>query len=82
MLRDFIGDSTATRGLDISSQRISMNADEEDEVLIGSYIAFYCVDGYKNTDNNLNVTCNANGRWSTFPSCISLTTPRPSGIVS
>lgn len=81
-LNDFISDSAASRGLDVSSQRVLVDPNEGDEVLIGSYILLYCMDGYRNTDNNLNVTCNANGQWSTFPNCISLTTARPTGMIS
>jgi hypothetical protein len=51
-----------------------MNPGETDQILIGSYILFDCKSGYTNTDNNLNVVCNANGQWSTFPGCIALTT--------
>ncbi len=67
-------------GLQISSQHLSVNSEETDGILIGSYILFNCKNGYKNTDNNLNVTCNANGQWSTFPSCTSLSTTKASSI--
>lgn len=73
-IRNFLDDPTATRGLEISSQRISVNPDEEDEALIGSYILFVCKTGFENTGNSLNVTCNADGQWNTFPSCQSRTT--------
>lgn len=79
LLRDFVDDAIATRGLEVSSQRISTPANEDNDVLIGSYVLFHCIDGYRNTDDNLNVTCNADGQWSTFPVCNSLTTARPSG---
>ncbi len=81
-LRNFVNDPTVTQGLEISSQSVSVSAnpDEADQVLIGSYILFDCKGGYTNTDNNLNVICNANGQWTTFPSCIPLSTTIASGI--
>lgn len=79
-IRNFLDDPTATRGVQISSQRISVNPDEEDEALIGSYIVFVCKSGFQNTGNSLNVTCNADGQWSTFPSCQSTSTTATSSI--
>jgi hypothetical protein len=42
-------------------------------VLNGSYIVFICVSGYVNTGGSLNITCNQNGAWSSFPNCVSST---------
>jgi hypothetical protein len=70
-LQTFLNDTSATNGLDISSQLLTSNPGASDEILIGSYISFNCKNGYKNTDGNLNVTCNANGQWSAFPVCTS-----------
>jgi hypothetical protein len=77
---NFVNDPILTQGLVISSQYVDENADETDQALIGSYILFNCMSGYTNTDNNLNVTCNANGQWSPFPTCIPLTITVASSI--
>jgi hypothetical protein len=80
-LQTFLNDPTLTQGLEISSQSLSINPGETDQILIGSYILFDCKSGYTNTDNNLNVVCNANGQWSTFPGCIALTTTIAPGLI-
>jgi hypothetical protein len=36
----------------------------------GSYIVFNCMGTYINTGGSLNVTCNTNGSWTSFPSCV------------
>jgi hypothetical protein len=71
---NFVSNSTLTQGLAISSQMVDKNADEIDQVLIGSYVLFSCTSGYMNMGNNLNFTCNANGQWSPFPTCVPLST--------
>ena len=48
----------------------------------GSYAVFACISGYTNVGGSLNVTCNQDGRWSSFPNCVldtELTTIIPSG---
>jgi hypothetical protein len=48
----------------------------------GSYALFACRSGYTNVGGSLNVTCNSNGRWSSFPVCVldtELTTVTPTG---
>jgi hypothetical protein len=77
---NFVNDPILTQGLAISSQYVDENADETDQVLIGSYILFNCMSGYTNTDNNLNVICNANGQWSPFPTCIPMSIAMPLSI--
>lgn len=80
-LINFVSNPTVTNGLDLASQYIAVNGNEENQVLPGSYVLFYCLNGYQNIDRNLNVTCNSNGQWSAFPNCISLPTTTPSGTV-
>jgi hypothetical protein len=81
-MTNFINDPSATNGLEISTQHLSTNSDESDEVLIGSYILFDCKSGYTNTDGNLNVVCNTNGQWSAFPTCVPVSTTMASGMSS
>jgi hypothetical protein len=79
-LKNFVNNDAATNCLQISSQHLSENPNEDNEILIGSYILFRCKSGYTNIDNNLKVTCNANGQWSSFPTCIPLSTRMASSI--
>ena len=65
-------------GLQISSQRLSLNPNEDDRVLVGSFVLFNCTDGYINEDRNLNVICDINGQWTPFPQCIPTSTPQSS----
>ena len=74
LIKDFVNSLDTAKGLEISSQRLSVDPDEEDEVFIGSYMLFNCKSGFQSSGNNLNVTCNANGQWSTFPICRSTST--------
>jgi hypothetical protein len=80
-LQTFLNESSVTQSLEISSQHLSTNPDQPDEVLIGSYILFKCKTGYTNTDNHLNVTCNPDGQWSPSPNCISSNTDDFSRII-
>lgn len=73
-LNNFVNDLSATNALEISSQDLSYYSGENNEILNGSYALFICNNGYQNIDGNLKVTCNANGQWSAFPSCIPLST--------
>jgi hypothetical protein len=79
-LQSIFSDYTATQGLQISGQGVSINPDELDQALVGSFILFSCINGYTNTDNNLNFVCNADGQWSAFPKCTALPTTTASGI--
>ena len=74
-LRNFLSDFSLATNLEISLQRLSTTSDGNDEVLIGSFILFACKDGFVNRDNNLNVTCDMNGLWTAFPTCIAINTP-------
>lgn len=78
-IENLVKDPSLVHGLDIVSQRISTISDEEDAVLIGSYIQFICADGFSNKDGNLNVSCTSDGQWSSFPICVSHDATRTSG---
>lgn len=39
-------------------------------VLSDSFAVFTCMSGYTNIGGSLNVTCNVDGTWSTFPNCV------------
>lgn len=78
-LKSFLNDRTSTIGMKISSQRLLSTSESSDDILIDSYVLFQCSQGYKNTDNNLNVTCTNNGQWSSYPKCISTSTVAPTG---
>ncbi|CAF3828691.1 unnamed protein product [Rotaria magnacalcarata] len=70
LMKIFLNDVSRVAGLQIVSQGVSANPNEDDLVLIGSYVLFACKNRYINTDGNLNVTCKADGKWTNFPICI------------
>ena len=78
-IQNLVQDPSFIRGLDIVSQRISIISEEDDAVLIGSYIQFDCVDGFSNKDGNLKVSCTSDGQWSSFPICVSQNGAQSSG---
>ncbi|CAF3535250.1 unnamed protein product [Adineta steineri] len=68
VLKSFL--STPSNTQPTSQYRIMMAQQDADAVLVDSYIVFVCPVGYANTGGNLNVTCLANGLWTSFPLCI------------
>lgn len=76
LIEAFLNNVSCVVGLQISSQQVFANKNENDLVLIGSYVFFTCKDGYTNIDGNLNVTCNGAGQWTSFPKCLPKTTTK------
>ena len=63
--------STAVGIQNTGQSQLLQAFNETTVVLTGSFVVFTCANGYVNNGGNLNLTCNADGSWSTpLPNCV------------
>ncbi|CAM2719669.1 unnamed protein product [Rotaria socialis] len=69
VLKNFFNNDSQFTGIRVVMQHIIANPNENDLALVGSWISFACTTDYTFLNGNLNVSCHADGQWSSFPKC-------------